>query len=121
MPGRLIHFEIPAQDTKRARRFYGELFEWDFKRWDGPWEYHLTEAGGTVGGAVFDNEQAGLEQRIRVHFKVDDLPAAIARVRELGGEADDISHIEGVGWFSGCADLEGNPFTLYASDPPPDA
>jgi uncharacterized protein len=43
----------------------------------------------------------------------DDIDAAIARVRELGGEASDAQEIPGVGRYSQCTDTEGNPFGLY--------
>lgn len=33
MPGRLVHFELPADDTKRAMEFWGGLFGWKFSGW----------------------------------------------------------------------------------------
>lgn len=27
----IVHFEIPANDIERARRFYSTLFGWEFK------------------------------------------------------------------------------------------
>jgi predicted enzyme related to lactoylglutathione lyase len=49
---KLIHFEIPAGDAERAKGFWGGLFGWQFTTWRGPFEYHVTEAGGGPGGAV---------------------------------------------------------------------
>ncbi len=114
MAGRLVHFELPADDTKRALAFYGDLFGWQFSGWDGPVEYHMTQAGGDPGGAVYPS-QAG-ERGPVVYFDTDDIDATIARVRELGGSADDKSPIPGVGWMARAHDTEGNAFSLFQSD-----
>jgi uncharacterized protein len=31
MAGRPVHFEVPANDTTRAREFYSNLFGWQFE------------------------------------------------------------------------------------------
>jgi predicted enzyme related to lactoylglutathione lyase len=46
----------------------------------------------------------------------DDIDASVARVRELGGQADDKQPIPHVGWFARCTDTEGNPFSFFQSD-----
>jgi predicted enzyme related to lactoylglutathione lyase len=33
---RPIHFEIPADDSERAIRFYKKMFGQRFQKWDGP-------------------------------------------------------------------------------------
>jgi uncharacterized protein len=113
MAGRLVHFELPADDTARARDFWSSLFGWTFRGWDGPIEYHMTE-GVDPGGAIYPAD--GDERGPIVYFDVDDMDAAIGRVRELGGEADDKQPIPGVGWFARARDTEGNRFSLYQSD-----
>ncbi len=114
MAGRLVHFELPAQDTARAREFYGSLFGWTFDLWDGPIEYHMTEAGGEPAGAVYPS-QAGESGPI-VYFDTDDIDAHVARIKELGGSAQDKAAIPGVGWYARCTDSEGNPFSLFQTD-----
>jgi len=113
MAGRLVHFELPADDTARARDFWSSLFGWSFRGWGGPIEYHMTE-GVDPGGAIYPAD--GDERGPIVYFDVDDMDAAIGRVRELGGEADDKQPIPGVGWFARARDTEGNRFSLYQSD-----
>ena len=114
MPGRLVHFEFPAEDTARAREFYGRLFSWSFNSWDGEVEYHMTEAGGEPGGAIYPSQEG--ERGPVVYFDTDDIDAHVARVRELGGSAQDKAPIPGVGWFARCTDSEGNAFSLYQTD-----
>ena len=55
--GRVVHFEIHAENTKRAVDFYTNLFGWQFTKWDGPMEYGSSTPGrrrcrGINGGMV---------------------------------------------------------------------
>ena len=113
MAGRLVHFEFPADDTARARDFWSGLFGWSFRGWEGPIEYHSTE-GVEPTGAIYPAQ--GGERGPIVYFDVDDVDAAVARVRELGGKAEDRQPIPGIGWYSRAEDTEGNRFSLYQHD-----
>jgi predicted enzyme related to lactoylglutathione lyase len=114
MAGRLVHFEIPAEDTARAQEFYEQLFGWSFQTWGGPVEYRMTQAGGDPGGAIYKSE--GRPPGPIVYFDTDDIDAHVARVRELGGRAEDKMPIPGVGWMAACHDTEGNEVRLFQSD-----
>jgi predicted enzyme related to lactoylglutathione lyase len=35
----VVHFEIPADDVEKLRKFYSELFGWKIERMPGPVEY----------------------------------------------------------------------------------
>jgi predicted enzyme related to lactoylglutathione lyase len=48
-----------------------------------------------------------------VYFRVDDIEAAVRRVRELGGEADDPGPAETGGRFASCRDDQGLAFGLH--------
>jgi uncharacterized protein len=64
------------------------------------------EAGGAIANAP--------EQKCPIiHFGADDIDAALARVRELGGEAEEKQEAPGFGYFAYCTDTEGNRFGLY--------
>ena len=113
MPGKLVWFEMPAQDAQRAKSFYGSLFGWEFQKADVPGiEYHMFD--GEPGGAVYPSQSG--ERGPVVYFGSEDIDADAARVRELGGSAEDKLPIPGVGWFARCTDPEGNSFSLYQSD-----
>jgi hypothetical protein len=115
MPGRLVHFEIAAADSKRAMDFYKSVFGWEFSESGMPdIEYNMTPAGGEPAGAVYPGPDG--QTGILVYFDTDDIDASIARVRDAGGEAPDKAPIPGVGWFSHCKDTEGNEFGLFKSD-----
>jgi uncharacterized protein len=112
MKAKLVHLELPAEDTQRARDFWGSLAGWEFQSWDGPVEYHMFE--GEPGGAIYPSEEE--PQGPIVYFGTDDIDADVDRIRELGGQADDKQPIPGVGWFARCHDTEGNAFSLFQSD-----
>jgi predicted enzyme related to lactoylglutathione lyase len=117
MPGQIVHLEIPAGDTAKAREFWGSLFGWEWQAFEGsPREYHMTQFSETQGGAIYEPEDAGA-RGTRAYFDVDDINAANARVRKLGGEAGDPMPVPGMGWFSLCTDTEGNDFGLWQTDP----
>jgi predicted enzyme related to lactoylglutathione lyase len=113
MAGSPVHIEIPAQDTSRAQEFYKNLFGWEFQSMEGPFEYHMARLSETSGGAVFPGDTGA----IRVYFDVDDINAGAARLKELGGKADDPQPVPGMGWFATGSDPEGNPIGLWQTDP----
>ena len=102
-----MRFGFPADDPDRARRFWGAVLG------------ARLEPRPTVAGAGWESEEDGL--RLGVHergpgpgdtaslpyFTIDEMDAALDRVREHGGS---IIH-PGDRW-SICRDSEGNPFAL---------
>ena len=115
MPGEIVHIEIPADDTTQAREFWGSLFGWQFEAYPGPFEYHTTQINEQQAGAITNMEPG--KRGTRVYFDVDDIKAGAARVKELGGQADDAQPIPGMGWFATCTDTEGTPFGFWQTDP----
>ena len=116
MAGQMVHYEIPAGDTAKAREFWGSLFGWEFQEFPGsPTEYHMTRFSETTGGAIYGAD--GDKRGTRTYFDVDDINAGSARVSELGGEGGDAMPVPGMGWFAICKDTEGNEFGLWQTDP----
>ncbi|HCT77001.1 MAG TPA: glyoxalase [Micromonosporaceae bacterium] len=114
MTGELSFFEIGVQDPERGRVFYGGLFGWKFGA--GPTGNGFEITAPNVPGGMHGNDPAAAPY---LFFRVDDIAAAIARVRELGGEADE-SDVEGdadsiakFGRFKICRDDQGSPFGLH--------
>jgi predicted enzyme related to lactoylglutathione lyase len=42
---RVIHFEMYMDDPERGRKFYQDVFGWQFNKWTGPQEYWLVTTG----------------------------------------------------------------------------
>jgi uncharacterized protein len=114
MAGRLVYFEVPADDTQRAKDFYAELFGWQFRPMQEGFEYHMLEEGIEPGGAIYPSQTG--EKGAIIYFESDDVDASVERVNELGGSAEDKQPIPGIGWFARCEDTEGNPFSIFQAD-----
>ncbi len=116
---RVVHFEIPADDPKRAIKFYEKVFDWQIEKWDGPIEYWLIMTGeedkpGIDGGlARREDPTTGVENTI----DVKNLDASLANVKAHGGEViRPKMAVPGVGWMAYIKDTEGNVFGLMESD-----
>ena len=116
MAGKIVHFELHAADTDRAAGFWNGLFGWNI----GPsmseeFDYRMFQTGDDQGGAIYPADTP-VGAPI-VYFDCDDIDASVARVRELGGEAEDKQPVPTHGWFAACKDTEGNSFSLWQVDP----
>ena len=71
MPGQIVHFEIPADDTGESREFWGGLFGWQFESYPGPFEYHMTRISDQGGLAITNMEpgKRGGRSRCAVHAR----------------------------------------------------
>jgi uncharacterized protein len=116
MAGKVVHIEIPAGDADRASAFYSGVFGWNIgaSAMEG-FDYRMFQVGENEGGAVMPSDKAG--SGLIVYMDTNDIEASIAKVRELGGSADDKQPVPTHGWFSACTDTEGNPFSLWQGDP----
>ena len=117
MNNRVMHFEIQADDVKRASSFYQDIFGWKIEQWEKN-PYWLVTTGSEGPGI-----DGGLAQRempcnsFLCTVQVDDLDAALARVQANGGEvARPRGPIPTVGWFAYVKDTEGNLFGLIQLD-----
>jgi predicted enzyme related to lactoylglutathione lyase len=114
-PGDIVHVEFPSKDANRAQRFWSGLFGWKFED-SGMTEmdYRMARTSEQAGAAVFPSEKASGYPNY--YFASDDIDASIAKVRELGGEAEEKQPIPKVGWSTHCKDSEGNVFHLFQAD-----
>jgi predicted enzyme related to lactoylglutathione lyase len=117
MPGKVVHVELPSANADRASGFWQGLFGWQIgdSAMEG-FDYRMAQIADDQGVAVFPGEDKAGQGPI-VYFDTDDIDASIAKVRELGGQAEDKQPVPTHGWFAACTDTEGNKFSLWQSDP----
>lgn len=108
MAAQLTYWVLPVGNQDKARAFYGAVMGWEF-----------SDPGSAGGAHVLDSEPwGGLGPNDRTStatlaFGVDDIAAAVARIRELGGTADDPADSGGYGLWSECTDDQGTRFALF--------
>jgi hypothetical protein len=116
MPGKIVHFELPAADADRASGFWNGLFGWGLGASAMPdFDYRMAQVSDDQAVAVFPSDDKAGTGPI-VYFETADIEASIAKARALGGEAEDKSPVPGHGWFAACKDTEGNTFSLWQQD-----
>jgi uncharacterized protein len=122
MGKKVVHVEFTAQDMDRAQKFWEEVGGWSIRDSGMPGIDYRMFQEGDQGGAVFPASMADGMKGPVIYYGSDDIDADLAKVRELGGEAEDKQPIPGVGWYARCQDTEGNPFSFFQGDesaPPP--
>ncbi len=108
---RVVHFEIHVDDPDRAGKFYREVFDWRFQKWEGPVEYWLITTGdstepGIDGGMMRRRDPQG---NVYNTIAVNNIDASIASIEKHGGTIVVAKMpIPGVGWLAYFKDTEGN-------------
>lgn len=121
MSGRVVHFEIPADDLARAEGFYRDAFDWEINSVPGM-GYTLvlttpstksgpTEAGAINGGML--TRQAPITAPL-VTIQVDDIDKALKTIEGLGGRTvRGRMPVGDMGCAAYFADTEGNVVGLW--------
>ena len=117
---RVVHFDISADDTGRAVRFYRDVFGWKAEKWGEGLDYWMITTGPEdkpgINGGISKRQQPG--DQTYNSIGVPSVLEHIKKVTAAGGKllAPKMA-IPGVGWFALCADTEGNKFGLFEEDP----
>jgi predicted enzyme related to lactoylglutathione lyase len=136
--GRVIHFEIGAEDPLRAKRFYEEALGWEIQDASQPGiEYFLVMTQGKgweakrganepgIDGGIFrrqDKAKApqGTANAFVCTVEVADIDGSIAKVHAAGGgTVGEKLEIPGVGILIYATDTEGNQFSMLQPAPQP--
>ncbi len=126
----VVHFEMPAEDMERMKKFYETAFGWETKDMG-------KEMGGYVVVTTSESEESDMArlpkkpgminggfykktEDVATHYPsvviaVEDIKEASKKVKEAGGQviggqykAGEPDDIPGVGLFSSIIDTEGN-------------
>lgn len=125
--GGVVHFEIPADDQERAKKFYQQALGWRIEPVPGM-DYNMVittpmdEATGqpTTAGAINGGMMAREEKIANPVITVDvpDIDATLKTVEELGGSVVmPKNEIPGMGYFAYFKDPEDNVMGLWENLP----
>ena len=118
----VVHFEMPYDDAKRVAKFYASAFGWKMQpQGEQMGDYVLATTAestqpdgrpkepGRINGGFFPKKPDWPMQHPSVVIAVDDLAAAMAKVKSAGGEVlGEPMEIPGVGRYVSFVDTEGN-------------
>jgi uncharacterized protein len=120
---KVVHFEIPTDDTARARDFYGSIFNWDLRQMD-EYDYTLAtttpldESGmgpkdpGAINGGIMKRSDQVKDPVITIG--VDSIDDTLKKVEEKGGSTVlPRTPMGDMGAFAYFKDTEGNLLGLW--------
>jgi predicted enzyme related to lactoylglutathione lyase len=120
----VIHFELPAEDTERVRKFYESAFGWQTQPL-GPEagdfvlaftietdeETRMPKKRGAINGGFYKKTKA--DEHVRLTILVDDIREAMKKIEAAGGKVlGEPFELSGVGLFVSFIDTEGNLGTI---------
>jgi hypothetical protein len=118
MKHRIVHFEIPADDVERAKKFYSELFGWEFSAppsFEHYWTFETGDPEQDPGGGLMARQAEG--QGIVHYIHVESVEEYVAKAEKLGAKVlYPRSPVPGMGWFAQFLDTEGNCLAIWESD-----
>lgn len=125
IPGFLTWNEVRSNDTRASRAFYADLMhEWTFEDQDldDGSLYSMVKLGDRLNAAVapIGPQFGAAEPHWAVWFTVDDAPADVARIEELGGSAVGPVVETSYGPAARVADPYGSPFLIIGPMVAPD-
>jgi predicted enzyme related to lactoylglutathione lyase len=120
--GRVVHFELPADDLARATKFYADAFGWNLTPIPGQpsalatttptGENGMPSDAGAINGGIAS--RGGPITNPLITLDVPDIEAAFARIEELGGKrVQERMPVGDMGFVAYFADLEGNVMGLW--------
>ncbi len=119
----IVHFEIPAKNVEKLKKFYEDLFAWKFTKYPGGgemeyWNIQTVPADEKgmllrtgVNGGLYPKQKP--EQSPMNYIGVESADRYIASAKKLGGKIhQEKMEIPNIGWWALIADPEGNVFGI---------
>ncbi len=120
----VVHFEIPADDMERAKKFYKSIFGWKLEDMSSPqMKYTMAQTTetdkegmpkkpGAINGGMTQRMSKGESPRVVVDVKSID--ATIKKVTANGGKVlAPRMPVMDMGFYALCTDCEGNLLGLW--------
>ena len=123
---KVVHFEIPFDDKKRAMTFYEAAFGWKLTDMGEQMNYVMAETApvgedrrpkepGAINGGLFQRPKEAPHPVMYVG--VASVDQALEKAQAAGGKVvTPKTPIPGVGYFAYCLDPEGNLFGMMQAD-----
>jgi predicted enzyme related to lactoylglutathione lyase len=117
----IVHFEIPADNVEKLRKFYSKLFGWKIEKTPGPIEYWMIQTVPIdkkgmpirpgVNGGMMKRQQP--EHKPVNYIAVESVDEYTKKIEALGGKVlVPKMEVPGIGWWALALDPEGNQFAI---------
>lgn len=115
MANPFCHVELNTTDVKKAKEFYGKLFDWKLEDMESPGGgYTMIGVGEGTGGGMMKNPIPGAPSFWLAYVLVDDIEASTKKAKSLGATVmKDVTEVGGFGWFSVISDPTGAHLALW--------
>jgi predicted enzyme related to lactoylglutathione lyase len=126
----IVHFEMPADNVERAKKFYTDLFGWKIEKWPGTssknsssssmeyWIVSTTDDKGNkapIGGGLMKRQEQ--HQQITNFIDVNSVDEYSSKIEKLGGKVVVTKMaVPGMGYFAVCHDTENNSFGIWETN-----
>ena len=127
----VVHFEMPAGDMARMKKFYESAFGWQMNQLGAEMgeyvvvttsetdENRMVKKPGTINGGFYKKTANPISQYPSVVVAVDDIHDAMQKVKDAGGQViggqkrdGTPDEIPGVGLYASIIDTEGNRISM---------
>ena len=122
---KVVHFELPADNIERAKKFYKEAFDWQTENYpDMNYvilrtvevdEKMMPKESGAINGGMFkrgDPNAAAVTPSVSVN--VEDMEEAIKKIKNAGGLIlKEKSPVGDMGFIAYFKDTEGNILSVW--------
>jgi predicted enzyme related to lactoylglutathione lyase len=117
---KVIMFELPVANVKRASAFYKKAFGWQINPWNGAYgvitvpedKNWVPKEKGAINGEMY--RRSSKDEKTLVVVAVPSIARALVSVRHAGGKV--VSEKEAYGdwgYYARVKDTEGNVFGLW--------
>jgi len=107
--GEISYVTMVVADDEAAKEFYGAVFGWEWEAGSVPNAWGPVGRAGQEFGVWGDRSQ---RPEVQLCYRVNDIEAAVRRVREHGGDAREIER-KPYGLMAECTDNQGARFQLW--------
>ena len=125
MANSFVHVELNTTDVDKAKKFYGQLFDWKLEDVSmgagGPpgllaskGNYTMIKPGKGTGGGMLKQAVPGAPSSWLAYVAVDDIAASTQKAKSLGAKIMlDVTELPGAGWMSIIIDPTGAALGLW--------
>src|SRR5258707_9390730 len=102
MANPFVHVELNTTDVRKAKAFYGKLFDWKLSDVPMPGgTYTMIDAGKGTGGGMMKQLIPDAESAWLPYVVVEDIDVATKKAKKLRAKImKDVTEVMGMGWLS---------------------